>query len=260
MGVPESSRKRAATLRKLIDEHNYHYHVEDDPQISDAEYDRLFRELLELEASWPELVVPTSPTQRVGAAPASEFASVKHRVPMLSLANAFDEEEVLDFDRRVRERVEHAAPLAFLAEPKLDGLAVSVRYESRKLVQAATRGDGQTGEDVTLNVRTIKSVPLKLRPKAPDVLEVRGEIFIPREGFEAMNEAARKKGQKVFKNPRNAAAGSLRQLDPRETAKRPLDAFFVRDLAVTAHGSDERRRALTLRPAPSAWPCPTIAT
>jgi DNA ligase (NAD+) len=226
MAVPATSRKRAAALRELIDEHNHHYHVEDDPLISDAQYDRLYRELLELEEAYPELVVPSSPTQRVGAAPASQFASVAHRVPMLSLANAFAEEEVVEFDRRVRERVEHEEPLAFLVEPKLDGLAINVRYEGRDLVLAATRGDGQTGEDVTLNVRTIGSIPLKLRAGAPDLLEVRGEIFMPREGFEAMNERARAQGLKVFKNPRNAAAGSLRQLDPSETAKRPLDAFF----------------------------------
>ncbi len=218
--------KRVEALRAQINEHNHRYYVDDDPVIPDVEYDALYRELLELEDKHPELVISSSPTQRVGATPIGQFETVTHALPMLSLANAFDAEEVGEFDRRVRERTEHDDELAYVAEPKLDGLAISIRYEKGVLVQAATRGDGQTGEDVTHNVRTIASVPLTLRGDPPDVLEVRGEVFMPRKGFAAMNDAALKAGEKTFKNPRNAAAGSLRQLDPAETAKRPLDAFF----------------------------------
>lgn len=214
-----------AQLRDEINQHNYLYYVLDAPDISDSEYDRLLRELQRLEALHPALISPDSPTQRVGAAPIKAFGTVRHTLPMLSLDNAFDEEEVSSFDRRVRERLA-VDEVEYVVEPKLDGLAISLRYEQGMLVQAATRGDGVTGEDVTHNVRTIPMVPLKLMGSGwPDVLEVRGEVYMPTAGFEAFNERARAKGEKEFVNPRNAAAGSLRQLDPRITAERPLALY-----------------------------------
>jgi DNA ligase (NAD+) len=221
-----SAAERVRELRKQIDHHNYRYYVLDDPEISDAEYDRLMRELKELEEQYPELVTPDSPTQRVGAAPVSELEEVVHSVPMLSLDNAFTDEDLIAFDRRVRERLETDQEIEYAAEPKLDGLAVSFRYEHGKLVLAATRGDGVRGENVTHNVRTIKAVPLELRGSPPELLEVRGEVFMPIAGFKAMNERALARGEKTFVNPRNAAAGSLRQLDPRQAAQRPFDVFF----------------------------------
>ncbi|MBI3773559.1 MAG: NAD-dependent DNA ligase LigA [Gammaproteobacteria bacterium] len=212
-------------LRDEINYHNYLYYVLDAPEIPDAEYDRLLRNLQQLETAHPELITSDSPTQRIGAKPVKEFGEVKHRLPMLSLDNAFSDEEVKDFDRRVRERL-GVDWVEYTAEPKLDGLAVSIRYEDGILVQAATRGDGVTGEDVTHNVRTIPSIPLKLFGKDyPKLLEVRGEIYMPKHGFEELNRCAREKGEKEFANPRNAAAGSLRQLDPRITATRSL-AFY----------------------------------
>ena len=218
---------RVRTLRTAIEHHNYRYFVLDDPEIPDAEFDRLMRELRSLEEAHPELVTPDSPTQRVGAVAATEFGEIRHRVPMLSLDNAFDVADVESFDRRIRERLGQDEPVEYACEPKMDGLAVSIVYEGGVLVQAATRGDGTTGEDVTHNVRTIKSVPLRLQGKGwPGLLEVRGEVFMPIRGFEAMNRRAQKRGEKVFVNPRNAAAGSLRQLDPRVTADRPLEVFF----------------------------------
>ena len=209
-----------------IEHHNYRYHVLDDPEVSDAEYDRLLRELKALEEQHPDLITPDSPTQRVGATPVSELEEVIHAKPMLSLENAFSEEDLLSFDRRVRERLETDEQIEYAAEPKLDGLAVSFRYESGRLVQAATRGDGLRGEDVTHNVRTIKAVPIDLRGKPPALLEVRGEVFMPIAGFKAMNERALARGEKTFVNPRNAAAGGIRQLDPRLAASRPFDVFF----------------------------------
>ncbi len=218
------------TLREQIRYHNYRYHVLDDPEIPDAEYDRLLRELQSLERENPHLVSSDSPTQRVGAEPIAAFGTVKHRLPMLSLENAFSEQELFDFDRRVREKLELADddPLvAYAAEPKLDGAAVSLLYEDGRLVRGATRGDGTTGEDITHNIRTIQGVPLRLRGSGyPQTLEVRGEVFMPRAGFLAYNEAAAKSGSKTFVNPRNAAAGSLRQLDPKLTAERPLDIYM----------------------------------
>lgn len=218
--------KRALELREQLHRYNYRYHVLDDPEVSDAEYDRLLHELKALEEQHPDLVTPDSPTQRVGAAPVGELAEVLHSTPMLSLENAFADEDLINFDRRVRERLDNVDRVEYAAEPKLDGLAVSFRYESGRLVQAATRGDGMRGEDVTHNVRTVKSVPVRLQGTVPEVLEVRGEIFMTIAGFKAMNERALAAGEKVFVNPRNAAAGSLRQLDPRLTASRPLDVFF----------------------------------
>ena len=227
----ESAAQAAARLRAELEQHNVRYYVYDEPSISDAEYDGLMRQLEALEAEHPELVTPESPTQRVGAAPVSAFGSVRHVVPMLSLNNAFDEEEVAAFDRRVTDTLRGAGLLGpaqqadYFCELKLDGLAISLRYEDGRLVQAATRGDGQTGEDVTSNIRTIKAIPLQLKGAAPKVLEVRGEVLMNRADFEKLNVAQAKRDEKVFVNPRNAAAGSLRQLDPRITAKRPLRFF-----------------------------------
>ncbi len=216
-------------LREQVRYHNHRYHVLDDPEVPDAEYDRLMRELRALEEANPTLVTPDSPTQRVGDTPVSAFGTVEHRLPMLSLDNAFGEEELRDFHRRVVERLdlgESEGELEYAAEPKLDGAAVSIVYESGRLVRAATRGDGTTGEDITHNVRTIESIPLTLRGSGyPDVLEVRGEVFMPKARFEDYNRRAAETGEKVFVNPRNAAAGSLRQLDPRLTAARPLDMY-----------------------------------
>ncbi|MDJ0911638.1 MAG: NAD-dependent DNA ligase LigA [Woeseiaceae bacterium] len=215
-------------LREQIRHHNHRYHVLDNPEIPDVEYDRLVRQLEALEAEHPELVTEDSPTQRVGDAPVSAFGTIEHELPMLSLANAFSEDELRDFHRRVTTRLEREVEdsLSYAAEPKLDGAAVSLLFEGGRLVRGATRGDGTTGEDITHNVRTIDAVPLKLRGSGyPDRLEVRGEVFMPKAGFEAYNERARAAGEKTFVNPRNAAAGSLRQLDPRLTAERPLDMY-----------------------------------
>lgn len=212
-------------LRAEIDTHNYSYYVKDAPTIPDAEYDRLFRRLQELETAHPELIAPDSPTQRVGAAPLPAFEEVRHHVPMLSLGNAFTEEELYAFDKRIRDRLKTDATIEYAVEPKLDGLAVSLLYEDGKLVRGATRGDGYTGENITQNIRTIKSVPLRLQGDYPKVLEVRGEVFMSKAGFEKMNAEARERGAKVFANPRNAAAGSLRQLDSRITASRPLEIY-----------------------------------
>jgi len=221
---PAAVVRRAAELRAQIEEHNYRYYVEDAPVIGDAEYDALFRELQALERDHPPLATPDSPTQRVGGAVAATFESVRHRIPMLSLGNAFTDEEAEAFDRRVREglgqeRVEYAV------EPKFDGLAISLVYERGIFTVGATRGDGESGENVTANLRTIGAIPLKLAGDAPPLLEVRGEVLMLKRDFEALNAAQEAKGEKVFANPRNAAAGSLRQLDPRITAARRLTFF-----------------------------------
>ena len=219
--------KRIAKLRTEIARHNYRYYVLDDPEVPDAEYDRLLGELRRLEGEHPELVTVDSPTQRVGAQPVKEFGEVVHRVPMLSLDNAFADEDVVAFDRRVRERLGREDDVVYACEPKFDGLAISVTYQDGLLVRGATRGDGVRGEDVTQNLRTLKSVPLRLLGKAvPGLLEARGEVYMPIAGFDKMNRDAQARGEKVFVNPRNAAAGSLRQLDPRITATRPLEAYF----------------------------------
>ncbi len=225
MSTKAEAKTQISLLREQINYHNYRYYVLDDPEIPDIEYDRLLRQLEELEAAHPDLVASDSPTQRVGAVPLDKFVEVKHQVPMLSLGNAFDDDEVRDFDRRARERLE-VDSIDYSAEPKLDGLAISLMYEGGVLVRAATRGDGYSGEDVTQNVRTIDSVPLKLIGKGyPKILEVRGEVFMSKEGFKALNDRQRKQGEKTFANPRNAAAGSLRQLDSRITATRPLEMY-----------------------------------
>jgi DNA ligase (NAD+) len=237
---------RIADLRRQLEDANHRYHVLDEPNIPDAEYDRLLRELDELEAAHPELVTADSPTQRVGNAPAGKFAEVRHAIPMLSLGNAFSDEEVEDFVRRIADKLKRPT-LLFSAEPKLDGLAISLRYEGGAFVQGATRGDGATGEDVTLNLRTVKAIPLRLRGKGwPDVLEVRGEVYMPRADFETYNEHARLHGGKVLANPRNGAAGSLRQLDPRITAQRPL-AFFAYGTGLVEGGELPDSHSATLK-------------
>ncbi|VUX55804.1 DNA ligase, NAD(+)-dependent [uncultured Woeseiaceae bacterium] len=239
MTASAATLKKVESLRSQIRHHNYRYHVLDEPEVPDAEYDRLVRELQDLENKHPELVTADSPTQRVGAEPLKAFGTVQHILPMLSLDNAFSEDELNDFHRRVTERLELEvdANLNYAAEPKLDGAAVSLLYEKGQLMRGATRGDGTTGEDVTHNVRTIDAVPLKLLNKGfPTTLEVRGEVFMPRDGFRAYNEQALKKGEKTFVNPRNAAAGSLRQLDPRLTAERPLD-IYIYSVGVTEGGA-----------------------
>lgn len=224
--------QRLQELRQILNEHAIRYYVEDAPTIPDAEYDRLMQELLEIEAQYPQWISEDSPSQRVGGAPLSSFEAVTHERPMLSLDNAFADSELDSFFRRIGERVAATQHARFCCEPKLDGLAVSLLYVDGRLTQAATRGDGTTGENITENVRTIKSIPLKLSGTGwPSRIEVRGEVFMPKEGFERMNAQALKKGQKVFVNPRNAAAGSLRQLDSRITAKRPL-AFYAYSVGV----------------------------
>jgi len=238
--------QRAAELRRLIDHHNFRYYVLDDPEVPDADYDRLLRELQELEAAHPELITTDSPTQRVGHAPAAGFAEVRHLEPMLSLDNAFSEEELENFDRRVRERLEVEGEVSYAAEPKLDGAAVSLVYQDGTLVRGATRGDGSAGEDITHNVRTLSTIPLRLQGREhPDLIEVRGEIYMPRAGFDRLNRKARESGGKTFANPRNAAAGSLRQLDPRVTAERPL-AFYAYGIGGLEGGSRPDRHSALL--------------
>jgi DNA ligase (NAD+) len=221
---------RAAALRQEIEGHNYRYYVLDEPSVPDAEYDRLLRELQALESEHPQLITPESPTQRVGAQPLASFESVRHEIPMLSLGNAFTDEEIVRFHERVQKALE-TDHVDYVAEPKLDGVAISLRYENGRLTRAATRGDGATGENVTSNARTIDAIPLQLRESGwPSTLEVRGEVYMPLAGFEAYNRRMAESEGKPLINPRNAAAGSLRQLDPRLTAERPL-AFFTYGLA-----------------------------
>ncbi|MGQ7844840.1 NAD-dependent DNA ligase LigA [Granulosicoccus sp. 3-233] len=219
-----SPARRAAQLHTLLHDHSHRYYVLDDPSVSDAEYDALFRELQDLEDAHPELQTPDSPTQRVGAPPLAGFDSVEHAVPMLSLGNAFNREELIEFDRRVRERLERdEGTVQYVAEPKLDGLAISLRYEDGIFVQGATRGDGRSGENVTENLRTIEMIPLRLRTdQPPAVFEARGEVFMSHSAFAALNASMLEAGKPAFVNPRNAAAGSLRQLDSRKTAERRL--------------------------------------
>ena len=225
----DDAQKRVAVLRDRIRHHNHAYYVLDEPEISDSEYDQLFQELKALEAAHPQLVTPDSPTQRVGAKPLEQFETVSHTIPMLSLENAFNEEQVVAFDKRIKRFLGRDGAVLYTAEPKLDGVAVELVYEDGTLTEASTRGDGYTGEDITTNVRTIASVPLALLKKngvsLPERLEVRGEVYISTDGFKKLNTVRLSTGEAPFANPRNAAAGSLRQLDPRITAERPLDIF-----------------------------------
>jgi len=214
-------------LSQEINEHNYHYHVLDDPIISDAEYDQKFKKLQNLEKQFPELIRPDSPTQRVGAKPLKEFKQIRHEIPMGSLENAFTEDDIIAFDQRVRHILSVTNEIEYVCEPKMDGVAVSVCYQHGCLVRAATRGDGETGEDITQNIRTLRMVPLRLRgTNYPQMLEVRGEVYMPKKGFAELNRRAEAKGEKIFVNPRNAAAGSVRQLDPTVTEARPLSVYF----------------------------------
>lgn len=230
--IPPEVIERVKKLREEIEYHNYRYYVLDAPVISDAEYDALMHELRELEARYPELITPDSPTQRVGYPPAKEFRTVSHAIPMLSIDDAMTEEEVLEFDRRIKRflNLPEDQPVEYTVEPKIDGLAVELVYEEGRLVVGSTRGDGYTGEDVTNNLKTIKSIPLKLFSSnglpIPRLLEARGEVYMKKEDFKHLNEERLQKGEPPFANPRNAAAGSLRQLDPNITAQRPLDIFF----------------------------------
>jgi len=251
----ESLQDKITALQTTLRHHEYQYHVMDSPEVPDAEYDRLMRELRDLEAAHPELITPDSPTQRVGAAPLGAFEQVRHEMPMLSLDNAFDEESYLAFYKRVQDRLKNSDDITFCCELKLDGLAVSLLYENGFLVRAATRGDGTTGENITVNVRTIRAIPLRLHGEnIPARVEVRGEVFMPQAGFEALNEEARRTGSKVFANPRNAAAGSLRQLDPRITAKRPL-TFFCYGLGLLEGGEMPRSHMARLQQF-KAWGLP----
>lgn len=222
--------KRAENLRDNLHRHNYRYHVLDDPEISDGEYDRMMRELIRLETSHPGLSTPDSPTMRVGAPPLEKFETIDHSIPMLSLDNAFSDSDIIDFDRRIKKILKHDDKIIYTAEPKLDGIAVEIVYEDGKLARASTRGDGVRGELITSNVRTIRSVPILLRKNKiitmPSVLEVRGEVFLGKEGFRQLNSERLRQKLAPFANPRNASAGSLRQLDSKITAKRPLEIFF----------------------------------
>ena len=226
--IPSSITQKTESLRTRINQHNLRYYQLDAPLVTDAEYDRLMRDLQELEERYPALQTSDSPTQRIGAKPLDGFESVVHEIPMLSLDNAFSDDEIRAFGKRVLERLE-VDHIEYVAEPKLDGLAISLLYQDGILVRAATRGDGHNGENVTTNVRTIRQIPLRLEGTGwPSVLEVRGEVFMPINGFLALNKQAKNQGSKVFANPRNAAAGSLRQLDPKITATRPLAFFWLR--------------------------------
>ncbi len=255
MSVPKKDLQRIEKLRDQIRYHNACYYVHDNPEIPDAEYDRMMRELQELEARYPDTITIDSPTQRVGAEPMEGFETVKHELPMLSLNNAFSEEEVLEYDRRIHDRLPGQKQIEYTVEPKLDGLAISLRYEKGVLVRGLTRGDGNEGEDVTSNVRTIESIPLKLLGKDyPDVLEVRGEIIMPKAGFAALNKRQIEKNEKTFANPRNAAAGSLRQLDPKVTRTRPLEIYCYgvgvikgKDTMSTHHATLEKLQTWGLR-------------
>ena len=243
--MAEDIKKKIQKLREQINFHSHRYYELDDPLIADSEYDQLFQELLDLEELHPELVTPDSPTQRVGGKPLEEFKTVRHTRPMLSLENAFNESELLDFEERLQRFLKSESRLAYMAEPKLDGLAVELVYEKGLLTMGSTRGDGRTGEEITRNLKTIRSIPLRLAPPKnmplPEILEVRGEAYLTLEGFRVLNEQRLAAGETIFANPRNAAAGSLRQLDSQITAQRPLDffAYGVSDTGQTPCSSQE---------------------
>jgi DNA ligase (NAD+) len=245
MSSPAEIKTRVGQLRERLNHHNYRYYVLDDPEIPDAEYDRLLRELQSLEAQYPDLVSPDSPTQRVGAEPLKAFGEVTHKLPMLSLANAFTEDQMRAFDKRIRALLDCSKPIEYAAEPKLDGLAISLLYRNGVLVRGATRGNGVKGEDITQNVRTIHTVPLRLVDhEYPTLVEVRAEVYISKQDFERLNASARERGERTFVNPRNAAAGSLRQLDPRLTAKRPLSVFCYGVGKLEGQNPPDRQSAL----------------
>ena len=256
--------KEILGLRQEIEKHNHQYHVLDNPLITDGEYDQLFRRLLELEREYPELITPDSPTQKVGAAPADKFSTVQHTVPMLSLNNATDEEELSDFQERIQRFLKHNDVIEYAVEPKIDGLAVELVYVAGRFTVGSTRGDGVNGEDITLNLKTIRSIPLSLRANGqpiPSRLEVRGEVYLPLQSFQKMNREREEEGLPIFANPRNAAAGSLKQLDSTITAKRPLDIFchgtgIIEDVTFATHS--EFREGLQrwgLKPVPLGKVC-----
>ncbi len=260
MGTSKSAASRVDELRELIRRHEHSYYVENDPEISDAEFDALMSELQELETANPDLVTPDSPTQRVGGAPTEGFRTVRHSVQMLSLDNTYSADELQDFDRRVRTRLGGESP-TYVVELKLDGVSISVTYVDGILSVAATRGDGERGDDITANLRTIRSVPLKLRGRHTGMLEVRGEVYMPRSGFEELNRSRKRDGEAPFANPRNAAAGSLKQLDPAEVGRRPLDAFFYQLLggrSATHFAALDEIREMGLRVNPEAILCEDV--
>jgi DNA ligase (NAD+) len=255
--------KETEKLRTEIERHNRLYYVEAAPEISDRDYDALLKRLEALEKQFPELATADSPTRRVGGEPLKEFQNVRHTVPMISLANTYNKEELVEFDARVRKLL-GPTPYSYVLEPKIDGVAISLRYENGLLVRAVTRGDGTTGDDVTANIRTIHSIPLRLSGNPPDVLEVRGEVYMTRKGFAALNEERQEAGLEPFANPRNACAGSLKQLDPRIVASRPLDALFygLGECSETFSTHEEMLAALAnygLRITPKFWSCPEIS-
>ena len=239
----EEARKEILHLREEVEKHNYHYHVLDSPKISDAEYDRLFRRLIDLEKAYPEFAAPDSPTQKVGSPPLDKFSTLRHTLPMLSLNNANDREEMKEFDEKIQRFLKISTPIQYIAEPKIDGVAVELVYENGQLTVGSTRGDGSNGEDITRNLKTIRSIPLTLRKGEKDIprrLEVRGEVFLSHEAFQKLNREREEEGQPLFANPRNAAAGSLKQLDSTITARRPLDIFChgmgeVQDASFPSH-------------------------
>ena len=256
------ARKETEKLRAEIERHNRLYYIEAAPEISDREYDALLHRLETLEKQFPELATPDSPTRRVGGEPLKGFENVRHTVPMISLANTYNKEELVEFDARVRKLL-GGMPYSYVLEPKIDGVAISLRYENGRLIRAVTRGDGTTGDDVTVNIRTIKSIPLRLSNNPPEVLEVRGEVFMTRKGFAALNEERQEAGLEPFANPRNACAGSLKQLDPRIVAARPLDALFygLGECSANFPSHEKMLSAFTqygLRITPKFWSCAEI--
>jgi DNA ligase (NAD+) len=265
MTDPEAIAQRLESLKAEIERHNHLYYVLDAPEITDHEYDQLLQELISLEQEYPELQSADSPSQRVGGAPLAQFQSVRHRTPLLSLDNTFSSEELRAFDERVRRGVDQTQAVEYHAELKIDGLTIALTYENGRLVRAATRGDGINGEDVTANIKTIKSIPLRLRNKTILSLEVRGEVYLNKRDFEALNRQRERDGEPLFANPRNSAAGSLRNLDPRVTASRPLDAFFydvlhVRGMTVPTQSAGlELMREAGLKTNPHSQICPDIA-
>ncbi len=260
----KDAQRRIETLRATLDRHNHLYYVLNKPEIPDREYDRLYQELEQLEAQFPDLATPDSLTRRVGGAPLKEFRQVRHALPMMSLANTYSRDELADFDERVRKLLP-GEKFNYVLEPKIDGVAIALRYERGRLACGSTRGDGRVGDDITLNLRTIRSIPLRLRTdRPPAVIEVRGEVFMTREGFAALNREREEAGEEVFANPRNAAAGSLKQLDPAVVARRPLDVVLygvgeLDGIAFDTHvAMIAALSAFGLKPPPRSWVCPSL--